>query len=55
MMAQDVSVIRSTKRNHPMSSLRDHIERTLRDTDSSSLSVENVPAKTGSITLPEGQ
>ncbi len=38
-----------------MSSLRDHIERTLRDVENSSLGAEAVLAKTGSITLPEDQ
>ncbi len=37
-----------------MSSLRDHIERTLRDTDRS-IATETVPVNTGSIALPQGQ
>jgi hypothetical protein len=37
-----------------MSSLRDHIERTLRDTDHS-IAVEAVPVSTGSIALPQTQ
>jgi hypothetical protein len=36
-----------------MSSLRDHIERTLRDTDHS-IATETVPVTTGSVALPQG-
>lgn len=35
-----------------MSSLRDHIERTLRDTDRGLVTESEILANTGSITLP---
>ena len=40
-------------RNHPMSSLRDHIERTLREPDRSHAADADSVVTTGSITLPQ--
>ncbi len=37
-----------------MSSLRDHIERTLRDADTD-IAAETVPVSTGSFTVPQGR
>ncbi len=53
-MAQDVLVTRTTIGTTPMSSLRDHIERTLRDADTD-IAAETVPVSTGSFTVPQGR
>ena len=52
-MTEDFTVTPRTRRKPPMSSLRDHIERTLHDTDRLPAAATEVVADTGAITLPQ--